>query len=351
MRVNIQHSKPTFSDSGSRLFASVFRSSKIASGRLVENFESKLSGYIGCAGALATNSGTSALHLSLLALNIGAGDEVLMPSYVCVSLLDAIHYVGAKPVLVDIDYDTFNMSLRDSKRKLTKKTRAIILPHMFGLPCDIKGFLALGLPIIEDCAQSLGAKYKGRPAGSFGTLTVFSFYATKIITTGYGGMVASHSKKLLAKMRDLAEPDKRQHYRTRYNYKMSDLEAALGLKQLARLNDFIRKRMEIAQAYTKALSDCGLRLPSATADGDHMFYRYAVKAGNPFFIKEALDKNGIEAIAPVHKPLHRYMRLSGRNFPNTERAYREVISLPIYPALKENEFMKVVRAIREASVR
>ncbi len=331
----IQHSKPTFYKD-------------IASGRIVRSFEKRFSRYIGCADAIATNSGTSALHLSLLALGIGRGDEVIMPSYVCASLLDAVNYVGARPIVVDVDYDTFNISAKEAKRRLTKKTKALILPHMFGLPCDIKEFLRLGIPIIEDCAQSLGAWYKNKLTGSFGAIAIFSFYATKLITTGYGGMIGSNSKRLLEKIRDLSNPNKRENYKVRYNYKISDLQAALGIDQLKHLGGFIKKRKEIAREYTRALSGYDIELPFGKRDRDHIFYRYVVKTKKANFIKKRMIRYGIEIIPPVYKPLHRYLLMGRRRFPNTERLYREVISLPIYPSLKREEFLKVVRVLGEA---
>lgn len=348
MKSKIHHSKPTLCIKDAGLFKSVLASSQIASGSIARDFEKKFSDYIGCAGAVATNSGTSALHLALSALGVKGGDEVIVPSYVCVSIVDAINYVGARPVLTDIDYNTLNISIKDARRKLTKKTRALIIPHMFGLPCDIDQFLRIGLPLIEDCAQSLGAKYKNKLTGSFGAISVFSFYATKLITTGYGGMVTADSKKLLERIKDLNEPDKRGDYKVRYNYKMSDLQAALGIDQLESLKSFIRKRQAIAKEYTRLLSSYDLKLPSEGEGRTHIFYRYVVKTKKAGLIKKCFLKNGIEVMPPVYKPLHRYLALNKKDFPNTERVYREAVSLPIYPALKREEYLKVIRVLAEA---
>lgn len=348
MRLKIHHSRPSFCKEDISLFKSIFESSQIASGVVVRDFEKKFSNYIGCSGALATNSGTSALHLSLLALGIGKSDEIIIPSYVCASVLNAINYIGAKPILVDVDYDTFNISARDTKRKLTKKTKAIIIPHMFGQPCDIDDFLKFDLPIIEDCAQSLGAKYRNRLTGSFGLISIFSFYATKLITTGYGGMVVSNSKNLLGKIRDLNEPDKRENYKIRYNFKMSDLQALLGINQLKNLQHFIRKRKELARTYTLALSCYDLELPVKKNNRDHIFFRYVTKTKKAASIKKYLKRGGIEIMPPVYKPLHRYLSMNKKNFPNTEKVYKEVVSLPIYPALKKRELLEVIRVLRKA---
>jgi len=344
----IQHSKPAFSKKESILFKPIFESSQIALGEIAGDFEKKLAGYIGTAGAVSTNSGISALHLGLLALGIKENDQVILPSYVCASVLNAIDYTGAKPVLADIDYETFNISVKDTKRKLTKSTRAIIIPHMFGLACDIEEFLKLGVPVIEDCAQSLGARYKNRLTGSFGHLSVFSFYATKMITTGYGGMVASNSRKILDKIRDLNGPDKKKDYKVRYSYKMSDLEAALGISQLERVDYFIKERKEIANAYNSALSCYDVILPDDKNDTNRIFYRYVIKSKKAAVIRRHFRKNGIEDISPVFKPLHRYLNMDYRDFLNTERVYRDAVSLPIYPALKNTEFLKIINVLKKS---
>lgn len=348
MKIEIHHSKPLFCKKDPSFLNPIFESSQIASNGLVKKFESEFCGYIGSLGAVATNSGTSALHLSLLAMGINKGDEIIIPSYVCASILDAINYIGAKPALTDIDRGTFNISIKDAKRKITKRTKAIIIPHMFGLACDIDEFLGLGIPIIEDCAQSLGAKYKNRMVGSFGLVSIFSFYATKLITTGYGGMIVSNSKRLLAKIRDLNEPDKRQIYKLRYNYKMSELQAALGMSQFKYLRYFIKKRKEIAKAYNFAFSKYNLGLPAEKNNREHIFYRYVIMTKKAAFIKSHLEKKGIEIMPAVFKPLHRYLSMDKKNFPNTERVYRQAVSLPIYPALRKREVLKVISVLREA---
>lgn len=349
MKFKIQHSKPTFFKKDVSIFKPVLESSYVAAGRIVRDFEKQFAKYIDCEDAVATNCGTSAIHLSLLALGIGKRDEVIIPTYVSEALLNAVNYVNATPILVDMDYDTLNMSIKDIKKKLTNKTKAIIMPHMFGLPCDIDDFLKLGLLIIEDCSHSLGARYKKRITGSFGIVTICSFYATKFITTGYGGIIASNSEKILDKVRDLNEMDKREDYKIRYMYKMSDLQAALGISQLKHLSYFIKRRKEIAKAYTSVLYSYDLKLPIKKNDRDHVFYRYLVKSKKAASIRRYLEKNNIEVIPPVYKPLHRYLSMDRNDFPNTERIVREVISLPIYPALKKNELSKIIRVVQEAS--
>ena len=345
----IHHSKPTLDIKDAVLFKPVLESGLLAAGRMVAGFEGMFARFVKTKGAVAVNSGTSALHLSLLALGVGRGDEVIMPSYACTALLDAVNYTGAGPVLVDVEYDTCNISLGQVKKKLTRRTAAIIMPHMFGLPCDIGEILDLGVPVIEDCAQSLGAKYKNRPTGSFGVLSVFSFYATKVMTTGYGGMVASGSDRLLGKIRDLVSQDKRESYKTRYNSRMSEIQAALGIRQLKGLPGFLTKRKQLALVYTKCLAGCGFELPAQKDDREHIFYRYVIKSDNPARLKKHLAQNNIEVIPPVHKPLHRYLRMGAGGFGATEKIFNSIISLPIYPSLKRSEQEKVMTVLRRAS--
>ena len=183
----IPHSRPTLDQKEELAVAAILSSGQVVQGEETQRFETALASEIGVVGAAAVSSGTAALHLALLALEIGEGDEVVIPSFVCPALLNAIRYVRATPVLADINREAFNIDVRDLERRLTGKTRAIIVPHMFGLPADIDDITALGIPVIEDCAQSLGSRYRGAPTGSFGVLSVFSFYATKVICTGEGG--------------------------------------------------------------------------------------------------------------------------------------------------------------------
>lgn len=344
----IEHSRPTIEQSDFAILKNVLHSSHLSENGLVRNFEAKLKNFIGTKFAVATNSGTSALHLTLLGLNISRGSEVILPSYVCSSVLNAIIYTGARPVVRDIESNSFNLSLKDTQRKITKKTRAIILPYMFGAgTTDIDKFLGLDIPIIEDCAQSLGAKTKGKLLGSLGAASIFSFYATKVITTGQGGMILTNSSKIFNKAKDLIEYDERNDYKVRYNYKMTDIQAALGLAQLKRINSFIARRREIARYYNKVLSKYNILLP--IEDPDHIYYRYVIRIKTPInkFI-QALKRKGIEAKPPVFKPLHRYLGLNKRLFPNTEKIFKTAVSIPIYPSLTDNQIRFIARSVLEA---
>lgn len=337
----IHHSRPTLGQEEAQRVAEVIESGQIAQGEKVRQFEQALGNRLGTADGVATSSGTAALHLTLRAMNIGEGDEVIIPSYVCSALLNAVHYVGATPVPADIDPATCNLDPADVKKRLTARTRAIIAPHLFGLPVDLDDLLGLNIPVIEDCAQAVGSTYRGNPVGSFGYAAVFSFYATKVMTTGEGGMVVSNSTEFIERVRDFREYDNRDEYKIRYNYKMTDMQAAIGLHQLDRLKNFIQKRKSIANRYNQKFGSVGFKLPPY--DPGHIYYRYVIDLATraaPWI--KALAQKKITCALPVHMPLHRYLELKG--YPQTERVWKQSISLPIYPALSEGQIDRVIDA-------
>ena len=273
----IPHSRPTVDESDLLSVSEVIRSGRIVQGEVVEKFEKKMAKFIGVHGAVATNTGTSALHLSLLSIGIKKGDYVAIPSFVCTALLNAVKYVGAQPILVDINPETYNMDISNLKKRVKRSTKAIILPHLFGLPADIDEILSLGIPVIEDCAQAIGAVYKGKKAGSYGRLSCFSFYATKVLSTGEGGMVVSDSKNLLKKIRDFRDYDNKRNYSVRYNYKMMDIQAAMGIAQLKKLHSFLLKRVNIAKRYSSVLQEF-CNVPSIRyKDRKHIFFRFPIQ--------------------------------------------------------------------------
>lgn len=184
----ILHSKPTIDNRDIEEVKKVLKSGMIAQSKKVEEFEKNFSSYLKVKDSVVTSSGTSALHLSLIALNVKENDEVIIPAYCCSAILNSILYIRANPVLVDVNLDDFNISFKDVRKKLNKKTKAIILPHLFGQPADLQEIKNIDVPVIEDIAQSLGANYNNKKVGSFGTLSVCSFYATKVITCGEGGI-------------------------------------------------------------------------------------------------------------------------------------------------------------------
>jgi perosamine synthetase len=340
----ISHSKPTLGEEEARAAAAVVASGRVAEGPVVAAFERELCAYVGVPHAVAVSSGTAALHAVLAAMGIGPGDEVIIPSFVCSALRNAVSYTGAASVPADIDAATLNLDPQDVERRLSRRTRAVILPHLFGLPADVDRFLGLGVPIIEDCAQSIGASRGLRPAGSSGQAAVFSFYATKVIATGEGGMVATASPELAARVNDLKTYDKRDDPATRFNFKLTDIQAAVGRVQLARLNSFIARRRAIARRYRSAFQSLPVRLPPE--DAGHIYFRYVVDVGADCsdFIRRAAQA-GIGCDRPVYIPLHRLLHLDG--FPATERAWRRSVSIPIYPSLTDDDVERIISVVSD----
>lgn len=341
----IPHSRPTIDDDDVRAVGEVLRSGALAQGARVRAFERAAARALERTDGVAVSSGTAALHLALVALGIGEGDDVLMPAYTCTALLHAAACAGARPVLADVDPATFNIDPASARRSLTARTTAVIVPHMFGAPAELDELAALGVPVIEDCAQALGATWGGRPAGGSGVLTVCSFYATKVITTGEGGMVLGDDAGMLDRIRDVREYDGRAELRRRFNYKMTELQAALGLSQLARLGTFVARRREIAAAYTARLEAVRARLPHDPPGGRHIFYRYVVRAPEAASRAARLREAGVASPRPVFVPLH---HLLGGTFPGAEEAAATALSLPIYPSLAPDDVTFISRAAASA---
>ncbi len=338
----IPHSRPTLGPEEMRAVGDVISSGYIAEGVAVQKFENSFADYLNVGHAVATNSGTSALHLALLALEVGPGDEVIIPSYVCCALLNAVNYTGATPVLADICPETYNLEADDVKKRISDRTRAIIVPHLFGLAADLDSLMALDVPIIEDCAQAVGSHYAQRPVGTFGIAATYSFYATKVITTGEGGMVVSNSKDIVDRIRDLKTYDQKDEYRVRFNYKMTDIQAALGLGQLQRLDSAIRRRRAIAKQYTTAFKILSLNLPAK--DPGHIFFRYVLGLDRDTipFIQTLANKN-VGCNRPIFLPLHRQLKQKG--CPASERAWKNSLSIPIYPSLSDADVATVINAV------
>jgi perosamine synthetase len=341
----IPHSRPTIGPDDIQAVGAILQSGHIAQGDQVQLFEEAVASFLARKGGVATNSGTSALHLALLVLGIGPGDEVLLPSYTCVALLHAIRYVGATPRVADIDLREYNLSPREARRYLTPRTRAVIVPHMFGLPVDLDPILSWGIPVIEDCAQALGATYRGRRAGGLGVISVCSFYATKVLTTGEGGMLLSDSEILLRRARDLRDYDGRATLGTRFNYKMTDFQAALGLSQLRLLPEFLNRRQALARRYTHALQLSRVRLPEVVPGRTHIFYRYVIGVDNAGDLARRLRIRGIECKPPVSRPLHGYLGQDG--CPTTEAAIRTALSIPLYPSLSDADADRIMGAVAD----
>jgi len=341
----IPHSRPLIDKDDIKSVSEVLASGKIAQGEIVKKFEDAIAGFVGAEYGVACSSGTSALHLALLGLGVGAGDEVVMPSYVCSSPYFATLHAGAVPKIADVNLADFNISVESARKRFTNKTKAIIVPHMFGTPADLDELLDLGVPIIEDCAQSLGAEYKGKQIGSFGALSAFSFYATKMITTGEGGMVLTNEREFFEKVADMRDYDKKLLSPAKHNYKMTDFQAALGLSQLKKLRHFIERRTQIALTYGKAFSKYQVELPTSPSHKTSVYFRYVMKTSDRDRILCEAKEKGVVCERPVFQPLHDSLGL--KNFHNCDKAKQQALSIPIYPRLLEDEISHVIKTVGE----
>jgi dTDP-4-amino-4,6-dideoxygalactose transaminase len=342
----ISHSRPFIGKEEALKASAVVSSGKIAAGKEVETFETAMSVLTKTRYASAVSSGSAALYLALLALKIKENDEVIIPSYVCTAVLNAVLLAKAKPVLADSSAYDFNISAEDIKRKLTRRTKAIIVPHLFGFPADIKRICSYGIPVIEDCAQTVSAGCYGKKTGQWGELSIYSFYATKPFAAGEGGMVLSNNKAYVDFVRDYIDYDEKKDLKPRFNFKMTDIQASIGRVQLDRFPDFIKQRIRIAKQYSQALKDKQAVLPSSTIDKEHLFFRYVI--GNVTNLDKkinAFQKNSIMARKPIFIPLHHYLKKAG--FPVCEKAWRSCLSLPIYPNMTETDIARVIKTAQE----
>ncbi|MBE9207147.1 DegT/DnrJ/EryC1/StrS family aminotransferase [Nostoc sp. LEGE 06077] len=338
----ITHSKPWITEADQQAVVTVLSSGMIAQGQLVHQLETKVAHYLDVAGGVAVASGSSALVLALTALGVNNDDEVILPTYVCKSVMESVIGVGAKPVLCDIGHDG-NMTQETIAAQVTSKTAVIIVVHIFGVAANTHALKCFGIPIIEDCCQAFGTSINGAKVGSIGTIGIFSFHATKCLTTGEGGMAVSNSSNLLEKMRSLRDGDSFS-VKERITAPLTDLQAALGLSQLSRYSNFLQRRQEIANYYLHHLHNCSLELPAAI-NQISIFFRFPVRVnGNFETYQQQFHHHNIQVRRGVDNLLHRLLGLEPHQFPTAERLFAETVSLPIYPALSNAELQQVVLA-------
>ena len=344
----------------------VLRSGRLALGDQTPLFEGRMAEYIGVRHAIALSSGTAALHLIALALDLGPGDEVLAPSFTFAASVNAILFVGATPVFVDILPDTYSMDPQDMERKITCRTRAIMVVDVFGHPAEWDAILALaeryGLKIIDDSCEALGATYKGRKIGGFGDAAAFAFYPNKQMTTGEGGMLVTNSDEIARIARSLRNQGRSEmgawleHERLGYNYRMDEMSAALGASQLLRIETFLARRERVAQAYSERLTGIEwLDVPQPRPEVRMSWFVYVVtlKPGltrDP--ILAALQFHGIPArgyFSPIHRQPYIIQRLGAlsEELPVTDSAAHRTIALPFHNHLTEAEIDRVVNALSE----
>lgn len=338
----IKQSMPLIEKEDFDYIEQIVKTGQIAKGEFVEALQIRMSQEIGVRRSFATSSGTAALHLALLSLGIKEGDEVIIPSYACTALLSAVNYVKAIPVLADIDPETFNLTPSTIKSVLSKKTKAVVVTHTFGFPADLDGILKLGIPVVEDCAHSLGALYKRKATGVKGKVSVFSLYATKMLSAGEGGMICTNDLKLAERISDLNDPDMRDDYHVRYNYKMSDLTAGLALSQLRKLKSFIERRVSIALRYKESFSLLPVTFQKPLPGTNPNYYRFIICTLKPKKIIKLAQSSGLICDRPIFKPLHNYLSIDNNAFPGTALVWDKAISVPVYPALKDEQIVEII---------
>jgi len=337
-----------------------------SSGKYLSKFEAMFAEYCGTEFAIATSSGTSALHLALLACNIGPGDEVIVPSLTFIATANAVTYTGAKPVFVDCEYETWNIDPAAIERSITKKTKAIIPVHLYGHPANMDPIVDIadryGLFVVEDAAEAHGAEYKGQKVGSMGDLAIFSFYGNKIITTGEGGMVVTSNRKIADKIRLFRDhgmqKDRRYwHPVLGYNYRMTNIQAALGVAQMEKIDLILDKKRQIAEIYSENLRNIdGLRLPNELEWAKCVFWLYTVLIDQDIFgisrdqLMLRLKKQGIET-RPLFPPVHSQpIYANAQVLPVAEQISSQGFSLPSSAHLSNESVERVARTIREISL-
>ncbi|KKU75877.1 MAG: hypothetical protein UY01_C0002G0020 [Candidatus Nomurabacteria bacterium GW2011_GWB1_47_6] len=364
----ISVSRPSINKKEIALVAKVLKSGKITQGPLVAEFEKKFARKFGARYAVALNSGTAALHAALHAIGVRAGDEVITTPFTFVATANAILMCGAKPVFVDISEDDFNLDPKLIEKKITPKTKAILPVDLYGLPYDADAISKIAkknkIKIIEDACQAHGAKFSNKYAGTLGDIGAFSFYATKNMTTGEGGMILTNVKKYAEQTRQFRHHGQvmgkpYEYLGIGFNYRMNDLAAALGLEQLKKLDFFNRKRIENAEFFSEQLKNIpGLKLPKVEKNKKHVFHQYTVRITKEFKIlrnqlKIYLEKKGIASAIYYPMPLHLSPHLAKLgykkgDFPVAERLSKEVLSLPVHPLLTKKDLKQIMSVIKQA---
>jgi dTDP-4-amino-4,6-dideoxygalactose transaminase len=348
--------KPLIGDEEKQAVLEVLDSGMLAQGPRVKAFEEGFARMCGVQHAIATSSGTTALHIALLAHGVGPGDEVITSPFTFIASANSVLFTGAKPVFVDIDPATFNIDPAQIEAAITPRTRAILPIHLFGLLADMDAIMAIaeehGLVVIEDACQSHGAEIRGKRAGSFGTGT-FSLYPTKNMTSAEGGMITTNDAELAEHCRSIRQHGMRRRYyhdELGFNFRMTDVHAAIGLAQLGKLADFNARRMANARFLSANLR--GIVVPTVPEGYTHVFHQFTVRAPDgkrdalAAYLRDRAIGTAVYYPVPIHKQTY-YTRELGYDLtlPEAERAAEEVLSLPVHPALTQADLETIVAAV------
>jgi dTDP-4-amino-4,6-dideoxygalactose transaminase len=370
--------KPEITDDDVQSVVETLRSGWLTTGPKVKRFEEDFAKYVGCTHAVAVNSGTAALHLALDAIGIKEGDDVIVPTLTFAATAEVVIYFKAKPVLVDCRPDTLNLDPDQIEKAITPRTKAIIPVHLAGQSCDMDRIIELArhhnLKVIEDAAHALPAAYHGKNVGTIGDITCFSFYATKTITTGEGGMATTENPDWARRMRMMSlhgisldawdrYTDKGSWYyeiiHPGYKYNLTDVAAALGIEQLKRCDRFWEARRRIAGHYHEAFADLPeIRVPACMPDIQHAWHLYIIQLNNDRlrinrqdFIKALKSENIGTSVHFIPLHLHPFYRdgfgYAPADFPQASAAFERIISLPIYPSMTEADVRDVIVAVRK----
>ena len=343
----------------------VLRSGHLRSGRVVEKFEERFARSVGARFAVAVNSGTAALHLAYQAL-LAPGDEIIVPDFTFIATASMALAVGARPVFADVDPATGTLDPADAARRITRRTRALAPVHLYGNPAAIGRLTRLArkhrLRIVWDAAQAHGAQYRGRDIGSFADVVCYSFYPSKNLTTAEGGMLTTSDAKLAAALllaRSHGEESRYLHTRLGFNFRLTDVAAALGGEQLRKLPAAIRKRRRHAAILARGLRGIpGIELPAAAPDTEHAFNLFTVRVQANRLglsrdeLRKALAKRGVETAVHYPRALHQQPLFAGfgddADYPASTELARTVLSLPVHPALSEQDLRQILRSVKEA---
>ncbi|MBV9862382.1 MAG: DegT/DnrJ/EryC1/StrS family aminotransferase [Alphaproteobacteria bacterium] len=349
----IPHSRLTAGEAEVAAVAAVLRSGQWAGGPVLAEAERELATLFGQRCAVGLGTGLAALRLSLQAIGVGPGDEVIVPAYSCVALANAVLALGARPAPTDVEPCAWNLDPSCAAARLTQRSRAIVAVNTFGRPAPIAGLRGLGLPIVEDASHGFALDGEGRPMLQ-GDVAVLSCYATKLIASGEGGAVLTADSALAGRLREARDYADKEADGDRLNDKMTDIAAALLCVQLGRLGGFLQRRQALAECYRQRLARvtarAGLVLPDA--DRGRTWYRFVVRTvGRPAVpLVEALRREGVGAASPVENWASTWCRREGiaGEFPVAERAFAELLSLPLYPTLREDEVERICAVLEAA---
>ncbi|HSI99145.1 MAG TPA: DegT/DnrJ/EryC1/StrS family aminotransferase [Patescibacteria group bacterium] len=329
-------------------------SGSLAQGPRVREFEERFAAFVGAGHAVATSSGTTALHLALLGYDVGPGDEVVTVPFTFIASANSILYTGARPVFVDIDERDFTMDVAQLEAAITPKTKAIMPVSLYGQPADLPAIAEVaarhGLAVVEDACQAHGAAIDGRRSGTWGAGT-FSFYPTKNMTTGEGGMLTTDDQALADRVRLLREHGMKVRYHhdvVGYNFRMTDIAAAIGLAQLPKLDAYNERRRAIAARYDGELR--GVITPTVRSGVTHVYHQYTIRVRERDAFAERLKERGVGSAIYYPIPVHRQkpfvaLGYGKETYPVTDRLTEEVLSIPVHPSLSDDEVAQVIAAV------